>query len=139
MQWIITVGYWSFLRLQQRSSLDLVLSVNAHGVILMLLLIDFLFNTYRFQYFQYSAFLVVGAIYCLLINLPYSVRVKPIYGPDTNWKSWHIYAFIFAAFIGSLAAFLISRQIYLRIKEPKLRELFKQEYGVRESTNLTNN
>ena len=90
LEWIATLGYWMFLRSGEawEGSLDLFWSVNAHGLVLLLLLADFVFNMFRFVYSQYFGFVIVRSVYLLVLKFPYAILVEPVYGKAMNWVSW---------------------------------------------------
>jgi hypothetical protein len=59
----------------------------------------------------------------LVMNMPYALGVKPVYGQTMNWINWFTYLFIVVSFLGSLLAYFISRQIYILLKLPRIKKI----------------
>jgi hypothetical protein len=66
--------------LHNSNSATFVLKHNWHAVPLFLLLVDLLFNCYRFVPHQYIAVELIILIYMFGINLPFSITLELVYG-----------------------------------------------------------
>jgi hypothetical protein len=96
--------------------------VNWHGVPLLFLIVEFIFNSYRFIPKQFIAFVIVTLIYLLVCNMPYSLAVKPVYTNATTYKNWMTYVFILVAYIVGAITYFLARLIYNRYKEPVIEK-----------------
>lgn len=112
---VITAAYWSILytTYPDRNFLN---NVNWHAVPLFLLLLDFIFCSYRFIPSQFMALIVLVFFYMFWINMPYSLAVRPVYGAATNWVNWMTYVLIVAGVVVGGLAFLLGRAVYLKCK-----------------------
>lgn len=95
-------------------------NVNWHGVPIFFLILDFIFNSYRFIPSQYWAYVVLVFVYMIGFNLPYSIGVTPVYGSASDWVGWMTYALIAAGFIVGALSFLLGWFIYRKCKQQKV-------------------
>ena len=56
------------------------------------------------------------------INLPYTLKIRPIYGTDLDWIGWISYMFVAGSLIIVTFVFFGSSLIFNKFKEPKIRE-----------------
>jgi hypothetical protein len=76
------------LRQDKYTSIDFYTSFNAHGITLILLILDFIFNSYRFIPTQYTSFIIICVLYLMVCNMPFALGIKAVYGRAMDWVSW---------------------------------------------------
>ena len=80
------------------------MDANFHGVPLAALLIEFIFNSYRFHIRRYLIILVVAGLY-MIINLAYALLYQPVY-KILKWNDWFSYVLAAGSFAIALVIFI---------------------------------
>ena len=85
-----------------------------HSVTLLFLIIDLIYNVYKFSRQRYIIVVFVGLMY-LLVNLLYSLIVRVIYDP-IDWTSFFSYFLCLGAFVLTFLMHSTGNFLYRRWK-----------------------
>lgn len=119
----ITLVYWAVLynlSANRNNRPPLFNNINEHGVPAILLVVEFGLGSHRFTPKHCLLVIVLGLLYALILNMPYSLAVRPVYGLAFDWRSWQTYIFIIINIVVVGLLFLIGRLLFLKCKREKL-------------------
>ena len=119
LQLPVTIMYWGFDYKPGMSTDMLILTINAHGMPFIFLLIDACMNSFCFPRLHFVFVLVIGFVYGL-INVIYTLKVRPIYDV-LDWKSWVSGMLLAGALLLAFTMFLACRALFHRFKKNKFK------------------
>ena len=111
--------YWGFDYKPGMSTDMLILTINAHGMPFLFLLVDLCMNSFCFPRIHFIFILVVGFFYGL-INVVYTLKVRPIYD-ILDWQSWFSGMLLAGALFLAFVMFLMCRILFHRLKKNKFK------------------
>lgn len=108
--------YWIVLYQGNEHGYDMFSDISYHAVPALFLFTDLIINPYRFLPNNFKFVLIAGSLYMLVINLPYSLLVKPIYNV-IDWVSLSSYFYTLLALFASGLTYLLCYFLYLKVKK----------------------
>ena len=132
MECIIVLIYWPLLYKSRSWDIELVFTVLNHSVPLAMLILDFIFQKWRFRFTHLSIVLLVGIAY-LYVNYAWTVNNWPVYSILT-WDSSQSYILAFFIVLLGILLFSVWYMLSQLNKIPKLYVV--RMYGY--DTNLMN-